>query len=192
MGSWAGRLNSELHDSLVPLPTFRYYDSTLQTCQSILLWSTTDKWIPRLPQFYICMYISFNPKAIPAQGQISFHFPFFNVFSHMEKVKRVHFCGVELVGYALLAVESPCRFTTPLLTLSKQPPKLPLHETICQLVQFLCQKTIKMTQFIHLWGFLSLSQQVKRQSSSKAKSNIERMSFKNGPIYHFGATNLPL
>lgn len=67
MGNWAGRLNSELHDSLVPLPTFRYYDSTLQTCQSILLWSTTDKWIPhRLPQFYICMYISFNPKAIPA------------------------------------------------------------------------------------------------------------------------------
>lgn len=66
MGSWAGRLNSELQDSLVPLPTFRYYDSTLQTCQSILLRSTTDKWIPCLPQFYISMYISFNPKAIPA------------------------------------------------------------------------------------------------------------------------------
>ena len=76
-----GQLGRQTEFRLVPLPTFRYYDSTLQTCQSILLWSTTDKWIPRLPQFYICMHIYiFQSQSHSSLGTNFISFSFFQCF----------------------------------------------------------------------------------------------------------------
>ena len=122
--------NCMIHLSLCQLlgiMTQRYKPAKAFCCGAQL----TSGFLIVYPNFtYVCIYLSI-PKPFQPRDKFYFFFFFFNVFSHMEKVKRVHFCGVELVGYALLAVESHCRFTTPLLTLSKQPPKLPLHETIC-------------------------------------------------------------